>query len=191
LLTFYDAYDKNSLDWFAKTLQNSKPKRLIVAIHPPVVPYNARSTWHIYSSPAQAAQRARLLELLGRHRAIVLCGHLHKYSMLVRRTEQGNFTQLAISSVAASSDGKPRDEKYGVADYRPDLVDLEPRHSPETIAVRREILSAERPFIEQFEYADTWGHATVHVRSAEITAKIYRGFEQNSSKTVDLWPLRS
>src|SRR5436190_13508128 len=37
LATFYDAYDKNSLDWFAKTLAESKPQRLIVAIHPPVV----------------------------------------------------------------------------------------------------------------------------------------------------------
>src|SRR4029453_1796940 len=41
LIAFYDAYDKNSLEWFAKTLDQSKPERLIVAIHPPVVPYNA------------------------------------------------------------------------------------------------------------------------------------------------------
>src|SRR4029079_12874915 len=49
LVAFYDAYDQNSLDWFDKTLAESKPERLIVAIHPPVVPYNARSNWHIYS----------------------------------------------------------------------------------------------------------------------------------------------
>ena len=79
------------------------------------MPYNARSNWHIYSSPKQAAQRAQLLELLGRHRAIVLCGHLHKYSLLVRRTDYGPFVQLAISSVAATSDGQPEDERSGVA----------------------------------------------------------------------------
>ncbi len=191
LLAFYDAYDKNSLDWFAKTLAESKPERLVVAIHPPVVPYNARSTWHIYSSPRQTAQRAGLLELLGRHRAIVLCGHLHKYSLLVRRTDYGSFAQLAISSVAASSDGKPRDQRSGLADYRPDLVDLEPRHSPETVTIRRELLAAERPFIEHFEYADTWGHAAVHVRGGQVTAEIYRGFEQEPSKKADFSALLS
>jgi hypothetical protein len=191
LIAFYDAYDKNSLDWFGKTLEESQPERLIVAIHPPVVPYNARSTWHIYSSARQARERARLLELLGRHRAIVLCGHLHKYSLLVRRTDHGPFAQLAISSVAASADGKPRDERSGLSDYRPGLVDLEPRHSPETVAARREILAAERPFIEHFEYADTWGHAVVHVHNGKVTAEIYRGFDPHPSKTSDFSALLS
>src|SRR6185369_13124188 len=155
LIAFYDAYDKNSLDWFTKTLEESKPERLIVAIHPPVVPYNARSNWHIYSSPKQAAQREQLLSLLGRHRAIVLCGHLHKYSLVVRRAEQGKFAQLAISSVAASADGKPKDERTGLDQYTPDLVELEPKHAPDTIQARRDLLAAEKPFIDHFDYADT------------------------------------
>lgn len=191
LVAFYDAYDKNSLDWFEKTLAESNPQRLVVAIHPPVVPYNARSNWHIYSSPKQTAQRARLLELLGRHRAIVLCGHLHKYSLLVRHTDHGPFAQLAISSVAASSDGQPKDIRSGLANYTPDLVDLEPKHAPETIAARRDLLAAERPFIEQFDYADTWGHAVVRVTSAKITADIFRGFDPNPWKTVDFAALLS
>ncbi len=185
LVAFYDAYDKGSLDWFAKTLEETKPSRLIVAIHPPVVPYNARSSWHVYSSPRQAAERSRLLELLGRHRAIVLCGHLHKYSLLVRRTEQGRFVQLAISSVAANADGKPKDERSGVDQYTPDLVELEPKHAPETVQARRELLAAERPYIEHFDYADTWGHATVSCRGGKVAAKVYRGFGSEVWKTVD------
>lgn len=177
LIAFYDAYEKASLDWFAATVEQAKPQRLIVAIHPPVVPYNARSNWHIYCSPKQATQRERLLDLLGRHKAIVLCGHLHKYSLLVRRTEEGRFVQLAISSVAATSDGKPRDERGGLGDYRPDLVDLEPKHAPDTIGARRELLSAERPFIEHFEYADTWGFAAIHSRGGRISAETYRGLD--------------
>jgi hypothetical protein len=185
LIAFYDAYDKNSLDWFDNTLAESKPTRLIVAIHPPVVPYNARSNWHIYSSPKQAGQRARLLELLGRHRAVVFCGHLHKYSLLVRRTDHGPFAQLAISSVAASSDGRPKDIQTGLDQYTPDLVELEPRHAPDTIAARRELLAAERPFIEHFDYADTWGHAAVRLYNGKIVADIYRGFEPIPWKTAD------
>jgi hypothetical protein len=191
LIAFYDAYDKNSLDWFDKTLAESKPKRLIVAIHPPVVPYNARSNWHIYSSPKQAAQRAKLLELLGRHRAIVLCGHLHKYSLLVRRTDFGPFVQLAISSVAASPDGQPKDVRSGLDQYTPDLVELEPRHAPDTVATRRELLAAERPFIEHFDYADTWGHAIVRITGGKVAADIYRGFEPNSWKKADFGALLS
>ncbi len=189
LVAFYDAYDKSSLDWFAKTLAETKPTRLIVAIHPPVVPYNARSSWHIYSSPRQAAERSRLLELLGRHRAIVLCGHLHKYSLLVRRTEQGKFAQLAISSVAANADGKPKDERSGLDQYTPDLVELEPKHAPETVQMRRELLAGERPFIEHFDYADTWGHATVSCRNGRFSADIYRGFGTEVWKSIDFQAL--
>jgi hypothetical protein len=191
IVAFYDAYDRSSLDWFEKTLDASRPERLIVAIHPPVVPYNARSTWHIYSSPQQAAQRARLLSLLGRHRAIVLCGHLHKYSLVVRRTGEGPFVQLALSSVAATGDGQPRDERSGLAEYGPNLVELEPRHAPDTVNIRREILTAERPFIERFEYADTWGHGVVHVRGQAADAEIYRGLAAKPWKNLDLTGLLS
>jgi hypothetical protein len=131
-------------------------------------------------------QRQRLLALLGQHRAIVLCGHLHKYCLLTRRTEHGSFTQLAISSVAATPDGKPKDERHGLDDYRPDLVDLEPKHSPETAQARRDLLSAERPFIERFEYADTWGHALVRIGQRGVTADVYRGFEAEPWKQLTL-----
>jgi hypothetical protein len=185
LVAFYDAYDKGSLDWFAQTLDAARPQRLIVAIHPPVVPYNARSTWHIYSSSKQAAQRKRLLDLLGGHHALVLCGHLHKYSLVVRRTDSGRFAQLAISSVAASADGKPKDVRSGLAQYTPDLVDLEPRHAPDTLEMRRELLQAERPFIEHFDYADTWGHAALEVRGGNVFSKVYRGLSPEPWKTID------
>jgi hypothetical protein len=186
LIAFYDAYERTSLEWFAKLLEEQRPERLIVAIHPPVVPYNARSTWHVYSSPKQQAERTRLLNLLGHHRAVVLCGHLHKYSLLTRQTDKGPFTQLAISSVAATSDGKLKDEMTGVDRYRPDLVDLEPKYAPDTVEARRASLAAERPFIEQFEYAETWGHAAVHVRGGKVSVDVYRGLDAKPWKILDL-----
>ncbi|HEY2894132.1 MAG TPA: metallophosphoesterase [Pirellulales bacterium] len=175
LLVFYDAYDKASLDWFANIVEERRPERLVFLIHPPVVPYNARSSWHIYSKPSQESQRRRLLELLGSVNAIVLCGHLHKYSLLRRRTEHGSFTQLAISSVATDLEAKPRDELSGLDEYGPDLVRLEPNHSPNTIAERRALLAAEKPFIEHFEYADTWGHAMLRFDGGSVTTEVFRG----------------
>jgi hypothetical protein len=186
LLAFYDAYDRGSLDWFAGILEEQKPRRLIVAIHPPVVPFNARSTWHIYSAPKYQQQRARLLNLLGRHKAVVLCGHLHKYSLLVRRTDEGPFVQLAISSVASTKDGRTKNVLKRVQDYGPDLVDLEPQHSPDTLEARRAWLAVERPFIEHFEYAETWGHAAVSLCGNRAQAIVYRGLEDSSWKEIDL-----
>src|SRR5205085_5593850 len=107
LVVFYDAYDKGSLDWFAGLLADRKPDRLISVIHPPVVPFTARATWHVYSHPNQQKQRERLLTLLGGAGAVVLCGHLHKYGCLIRRTEAGRFAQLAVSSVATDAAAEP------------------------------------------------------------------------------------
>lgn len=186
LLVFYDAYNKASLDWFADLLEKKNPKRLLFVIHPPVVPYNARSTWHIYSSPKLERERARLLNLLGEHRAIVLSGHLHKYSYLVRRTEKGRFVQMSLSSVGNTGDVKTRDLIEDVKGYGPDLVKLEPKHSPTTEQQRRAILETERPFIEHFEYADTWGHAMIQLKGEQIIAAVYRGMDRQPWKTLDL-----
>lgn len=186
LLVFFDAYDKSSLAWFVKTMEQRTPERLVVLIHPPVVPYNARSDWHIFSKPHQQAERTQFLNLLGKHRAIVLCGHLHKYSFLRRRTEQGSFVQLAISSVATDAAAQAKQALEGVEHYGPDLVQLEPNHSPATPEARRALLGAERPFIEHFEYADTWGHALLKVAGPRIAADVYRGLSETPWKTLDL-----
>ena len=186
LLVFYDAYDKGSLDWFTNLIAERKPERLVFLIHPPVVPYNARSTWHVFSKPTQAKERERLLDLLGSTRAVVLCGHLHKYCFLQRRTEKGSFLQLAISSVATDTEGRPKDELTGVDAYGPDLVHLEPNHSPETLDLRRALLTAEKSFIERFEYADVWGHALLHIRGSGFTADVFRGMAKDVWKSHDL-----
>jgi hypothetical protein len=127
-----------------------------------------------------------LLNLLGKSNAIVLCGHLHKYCYLRRRTDHGSFVQLAISSIATNSDGKPKNELAGVDAYHPDLVRLEPNHAPETIEMRRESLAAEKPFIEHFEYADTWGHAMLRFHGLRITAEVYRGLATTAGRSIEL-----
>lgn len=186
LLVFYDAYNRDSLDWFTELMDRQRPRRLLFVIHPPVVPYNARSTWHIYSHPRQEQQRQRLLGLLGQARAIVFSGHLHKYSFLVRRTETGRFVQLGLSSVASSEDGKPRNLIDDLNRYGPDLVKLEPKHSPETEERRRQVLELERPFIERFEYAETWGHALVSVQGDQVRASVFQGLDRRAWKSLDL-----
>ena len=186
LVVFYDAYDRGSLDWFEGLMTARRPGRLIFVIHPPVVPYTARSTWHVYSSPRQQHEQARLLALLGAANAVVLCGHLHKYGFLVRRTDAGRFAQLAVSSVATDAEALPNGLREGIDRYGPDLADLEPKHSPETVGSRRKALADEKPFIEHYEYADTWGHARLTVRGDGVRAEVYRGLSRSAWKNLDL-----
>lgn len=182
----FDCYSRDSLDWAQKTLATRGERRIIFMAHQPVVPYNARSTWHVYSSPSQAARREKLLALLARHRAVVLTGHLHKYSTLFRSVNSGRLTQLAVSSVLKSEEIAPKDVRGGVEQYNEKLLDLEPNHSPETREIRRKWIEEERPSITQFDYADTAGFAMIHVGDAAVTADIYNGANGKIWKSVTL-----
>jgi len=186
MFAVFDAYTRASLDWLEKTLEARTARHLFVLIHPPVVPYNARSMWHVYSHANLQAQRERLLALLGRHRAIVLTGHLHKYGLVARKTKEGRFAQLAVSSIIPSADGPLRHVLAGAAEYGPDLVRMEPNFDPQGEAVRRESLRAEAPSIDHYDYADTAGYAVVRVEGGEVRADIYTGIGRRLWKTVDM-----
>jgi hypothetical protein len=176
LFAFLDAYDPDALDWLERTLRSRAPRHrhLFVLLHPPVVPFGARDV-----APLRRARRRRpagaLLALLGTHRAIVLSAHLHKFGVVVRRTDTGRFLQLALASVLPHPDVRPRDAVSGVERYGPDLVRLEPKFSPQTEAVRREALRAEAPFITHFAYADAPGYALLTVRAESVVATVHAG----------------
>ena len=183
---FFDAYSPESLAWLERTAEKRDARHLIVVIHPPVVPYGARSRWHIFANARQAEQRKRLLDLLGRHSAIVLSGHLHKYGCVVRKTDTGRFVQLAISSIIQRADTTPRQERAGLEQYGPDLVQLEPNFDPKSEADRRLALTEEKPHLLHFEYADAAGYAVVSVDGADVKAEIYNGIGNRLWKTLDL-----
>jgi hypothetical protein len=191
LLAFLDAYDPGALDWLERTFRSRAPRHrhLFVLLHPPVVPFGARATWHLYSGRADAARRARLLSLLGAHRAIVLSAHLHKFGVVVRRTDTGRFLQLALASVLPRPDVRPRDVVSGVERYGPDLVRLEPTFSPQTEAARREALQAEAPFITHFAYADAPGYALLTVREESVVATVHVGLAPEPWMTLDVTEL--
>jgi 3',5'-cyclic AMP phosphodiesterase CpdA len=187
---FFDAYDRASLDWLEAALAKRTARHCLVVIHPPVVPYGARATWHLYSSAKDAARREKLLTLLGRANAFVLGGHIHKFNTLVRETPRGGrFLQLAVSSIINAPEVKPKDVLNGVKDYTGDQVKVEPSHSPGTEAERRAVYDAERPFVRQFEYADLPGYAVVTVNGVEVSAKIYSGIGRELWRTVELTKL--
>lgn len=172
---FFDAYDQTSLQWLEAVVAKRTARHLFVIIHPPVVPYGARATWHLHAGEKAKAQRDKLLDVLGGQEAMVLGGHLHKFSALTRLAGGKSFSQLAVSSVVSALTQKPKDELHGVARYDGDQVNLEPKHSPETAALRRELYEMERKKVTAFEYADTAGYAVVTVDGGRVEAAVHAG----------------
>ena len=183
---FFDAYDKTSLEWLEAVAARRTARHLFVIIHPPVVPYGARATWHLYAGEKTQAQRAKLLDVLGRQEAMVLGGHLHKFSALTRLAGGKSFSQLAVSSVVSALNQKPKDELHGMAGYTGDQVNLEPRHAPETAALRREIYASERKQVTAFEYADVAGYAVVTVHGAQVTAAVHAGSQPGAFQSLKI-----
>jgi hypothetical protein len=187
LFCFFDAYDKESLPWLEAELARRTARHCFLVVHPPVVPYGARSTWHLFSGEREKAQRDRLLGLLGKHNVIVLSGHIHKYNVLVRATPGGGkFLQLALSSVINEPDPHPQHLLSGVKDYNGDQVSVEPHFSPATEPQRRAVYQVEAPLVKQFQYADLPGYASVEVNGPQVTARIYSGVGRKVWRTLAL-----
>ncbi len=186
LFVFFDAYHNNKLDWLEKTLSENKHRHAIVVMHPPAVPYNARSTWHLFSRDREKDVRERFLNILGRYKVVLLTAHLHKYHVLVRKTPAGAFTQFSMNSVLASPNISVREYFEGVGNYGDAILELEPEFQPDTKQLRRKMLEDEKPYIERFEFANFPGYAVVNVSDAGISADIYVGDSDKIWKTTTL-----
>jgi hypothetical protein len=192
LMVFFDAYDHpRALEWLEATLRKRTARHLFFFSHPPVVPYGARSNWHLYAKASEESSRARLLNLLGEHRAIVLNAHIHKYNLLVRETPRGRFLQLAMCSVLPQPQIEPRLILSGVHEYTPDQIKVEPNFSRPNEAERRALLQAEAQFIRQFEYGDAPGYAIVSVEGAQVEARLYAGTAREPWRRLNLSALLS
>jgi hypothetical protein len=154
------------------------------------VPYGARSTWHVFSGEREKTQRERLLELLGKHNAFVLSGHIHKYNLVVRTTPGGGrFLQIGTSSVVSTSDPRPRHNLLGIAHYNPEQVTVEPGFSPVTEKQRRAVYETERNFVKQFQYADLPGYTLVKIAGSRVVLDIYSGATRTVWRSLELTDL--
>ena len=54
----FDGYTPDeSLTWVKDVFASNKEKRIIFCVHQPVVPFNARSNWHVFAKESQQKQR--------------------------------------------------------------------------------------------------------------------------------------
>jgi hypothetical protein len=184
---FFDAYEAaKSLAWFEAVAAKRTAEHLLVAVHPPVVPYGARSTWHLFASERDRARREKFLALLCDQRALVLGGHIHRYNTLARAAGRGRFAQLALSSVLSTPTPRPKDLLDGAAAYTPEQISVEPNFSPANPAERRAVYDAERAHVRDFAYADLPGYAVVTVDGARVDVKMFAGATRELWRTVDL-----
>ncbi|MGN6530802.1 MAG: metallophosphoesterase family protein [Ginsengibacter sp.] len=184
----YDCYaGEKSLKWLKEVIKEHKEDLLFFCVHQPIVSFTARADWHVFSKENEQPFREELLNILGKHHAIVLCGHMHKTNVLTRSTPKGNFVQICTGSVVPAPDAPIKDHLKGLDAYGPKLLDLEPKFSPSTLAERKDSLEKEKPFIKYFEFADFCGYSIVSVSAKNrVSISIYANVDKKPWKEFNI-----
>jgi hypothetical protein len=187
-ITCLDPWDKKTdmVAFLDKELSSSKAKFKFVAIHEPVIPVTERC-WHTLRRNPE--QRAKLLEVIARNKAVVLCAHLHRYSVVRRNTSFGPIVQvMAISVVKDRSYLKP---SFLITKYGSSLAENIPNWQPETLEERKAILAEEAKFVTYYKQTDLPGYAIIKVDSQEETVQLeyYAAFGKEPYDKVDLTKL--
>jgi hypothetical protein len=106
-------------------------RRTFFGHRPPALrPYGARATWHQFSAEKDRSKRDKLLDLLGRERAVVLGGYIHRLNTFARTTPRGRFAQLAVSSLIDAAAPPPKPPLSGLANHTGDPIRVNARPTP-------------------------------------------------------------
>ena len=189
-ITCIDPWDKETdmIAFLDKELSSSDAKFKFVAVHEPVIPVTERC-WHIFRRDPE--QRKKLLELIARHKAIVLCGHLHRYSVVSRSTPYGPVVQvMTISVIKDRNYTKP---SYLITEYGPSLAENVPHWQPETLGDRKEILAEEAQYVSFYKQTDLPGYAIIKVddKKESIQLEYYAAFGKKPYDKINLTKLLS
>lgn len=169
-----------------RELAGSVAKYKFVAIHEPVIPVTERC-WHTLRKDQE--QREKLLEIIAKNKAIVLCGHLHRYSVVRRNTQFGPVVQVMVNSVV-------KDRNYQkpvkiITEYGPSLAENVPEWQPETLEARKAVLSDEAKYVTYYKQTDLPGYALINIdeEKGTILLEYYAAFAKKPFDIVDLTKL--
>ena len=175
-------------------LARSKAKYKFVMAHQPVIPVTERC-WHLLSGIRrevnEAGLREKFLNLLGKHKVIVLSAHLHRYSVVSRQTPSGNIVQVMVNSVNRGLE--PPQPKGLSTEYKGEKWVLEnPTWQPANKDTRIKILSEERKYINSFKIADLPGYAVISIskEKKEVVLHYYNGFSETPYESINLTELQ-
>lgn len=191
LFVMLDAYN-NKVDQTAfarEALENSTAKYKFVCMHEPAVPATERCWHYLRSKPA--AERDEFLKVLARNKAIFLCGHLHRYSVLRRETEWGPIIQvMATSATNLRRSSKPayrmETEHYG--EY---LVDWKADWNPATAEQRKAVLREEARHVTYYKMNNLAGYGVISIDSKKerVMLRYYPAFGDEAYDETDLTAL--
>ncbi len=187
-ITCIDPWDKETdmIAFLEGELSESDAKFKFVVIHEPVIPVTERC-WHTLQRDQY--QREKLLEVIARNKAIVLCGHLHRYSVVRRNTPYGPVVQLMVISVVKDRDYQKPSKV--ITTYGPSLAEKLPDWQPETLDARKAMLSEEAKYVTYFKQTDLPGYAVIKIdeKKENILLEYYAAFGEKPYDTVDLTEL--
>lgn len=173
-------------------LARSKAKHKFVMAHQPVIPVTERC-WHLLSGIRREVRddglRDKFLNLLGKHKVIVLGAHLHRYSVLSRRTPSGNIVQVMVNSVNRGLE--PPQPKGLSTEYKGEKWVLDnPTWQPFNKDIRVKILTEERKHVNSFKIADLPGYSVLSVSKGEVMLHYYNGFSETPYDSINLTELQ-
>ncbi len=187
-ITCIDPWDQETdmVAFLEHELSGSDAKYKFVAIHEPVIPVTERC-WHTLRN--NQLKREKLLEVIAINKAIVLCGHLHRYSVVRRDTQYGSIVQVMVLSVI--KDRNYQKPKNIITEYGPSLADNVPDWQPETIEVRKAILSEEAKYVTFFKQTDLPGYAVINIdeKRESVILEYYAAFADKPFDSIDLTKL--
>lgn len=185
LFVCYDPWDKDTdgLQKLDELLSTSSAEYKFLMLHEPVIPVNERC-WHIYRQDTK--KREKLLQIIASHKAIVLCAHLHLYSIVRRDTQWGPIVQILINSVIR--DKRQLMPKAEITQYSASLVTAYPQWQPETMQQRIQWIEEETPFIKYYKQADLPGYGVLSIDKEKniIELKYFAAFSQTPYDVVNI-----
>lgn len=185
LFVCYDPWERNpeGLQQLEKLLTDSKASYKFVMLHEPVIPVNERC-WHVFRQ--DNAKREQLLQIIASQRAIILCAHLHVYSVVCRNTSWGPIVQILTNSVV--KDKKMLSPKNVVTDYSNKLVTSHPQWQPSTLQQRIEWIDKETPHIRFFKQMDLPGYGVLSIdkENNNIQLEYYAAFGEEPYDTINI-----
>lgn len=189
-ITCLDPWDKetNFVDFLEHELTGSDAKYKFIAIHQPVIPVTERC-WNVLQN--DPLKREKLLEIIAQNKAIVLCGHLHRYSVVKRNTPYGPIIQAMAISVI--KDRNYKIPKNVITKYGPSLATNVPQWQPETLENRKAILAEEAKYVSFYKQTDLPGYAIIIVDETKGTAVLeyYAAFARKPYDQINLTKLIS
>lgn len=185
LIVFADPFDK-SVDmtiFLENELSRSKAAIKFVAVHEPVIPVTERC-WHLFRN--QPEKREKLLEVIAKNKAVVLCAHLHRYSVVRRETKYGPIVQIMVVSVVSDKDYKVPSKI--ITSYGASIAENVPEWQPETIEQRKKMLEEESRYVTFYKQTDLPGYAVLKIdpRGKSIKSEYFAAYGEKPFDVVNI-----